>query len=501
MSQKKSAAEYSTQFQQYAARTDWDDNALMDMYQRGLKFNVKEELMRTGAMTESLEQLMAVVIELDDKLYELSMEKRRGGGQPNFGQSSYYPSAQRRYGKPQRDPYGHTPMELDFTQKQKKGKGGRKQQKGGKKAVNCYGCGKPGHFARDCKSTNMVRRPQLNIMEKAAIPKDRLLQDPEDPRITITVEKFTTILVEAGVGQSQAQEEASKAWRQSQAVERVEYPAEVLGISNKTTKEYLEDKQKVLENAGHVFEEISDILKGEISRWEEMYQGKMATFKDEIARKEAELNESQDQLAKIQAQIEELDNESENDGQACQEQDGQGQETLEGSEEENFLSSDSESIEEIPDEPQSCTSTLEGSQPNPRGPYETFDNFKDYRYDPCHPGHAAAPWNKCPMEKCHYHKILRREAGGKPCIPQCKKKYWNACQQLDCPWHLVEKRIRSTFPGYSKRYNEVLRRELKHNSDTIECHLIEWYACLHDKCQKHMRQKRLCGFLPKQGKE
>ncbi len=36
LSQKKSAAEYSTQFQQYASRTDWDDNALMTMYRRGL---------------------------------------------------------------------------------------------------------------------------------------------------------------------------------------------------------------------------------------------------------------------------------------------------------------------------------------------------------------------------------------------------------------------------------------------------------------------------------
>jgi len=45
LSQKKSAAEYSTQFQQYTIKTDWDDNALIMMYRRGLKFNVKEELM------------------------------------------------------------------------------------------------------------------------------------------------------------------------------------------------------------------------------------------------------------------------------------------------------------------------------------------------------------------------------------------------------------------------------------------------------------------------
>lgn len=49
ISQKKSAAEYTAQFQQYATQTDWDDNALMTMYRRGLKDNVKDELMRSGA--------------------------------------------------------------------------------------------------------------------------------------------------------------------------------------------------------------------------------------------------------------------------------------------------------------------------------------------------------------------------------------------------------------------------------------------------------------------
>jgi len=75
--QRKSAAEYSTQFQQYSARTDWDDKALMTMYQRGLKANVKEELMRVeaGAVIDDLETLMKTVTRIDDRLYELAMEK------------------------------------------------------------------------------------------------------------------------------------------------------------------------------------------------------------------------------------------------------------------------------------------------------------------------------------------------------------------------------------------------------------------------------------------
>ena len=53
LTQKKSAAEYSAQFQEYADKTGWDDTALMTHYRRGLKKNVKEELMRTERNTSS----------------------------------------------------------------------------------------------------------------------------------------------------------------------------------------------------------------------------------------------------------------------------------------------------------------------------------------------------------------------------------------------------------------------------------------------------------------
>ena len=90
--QTKSAADYTTTFQHYAAKTEWNDKAQMSMFKRGLKDNVQDELMRYGGTISDLEDLMKVSIELDDKLHQRSIEKseRSGGrftGRATWGQN------------------------------------------------------------------------------------------------------------------------------------------------------------------------------------------------------------------------------------------------------------------------------------------------------------------------------------------------------------------------------------------------------------------------------
>jgi len=46
------------------------------MYYRGLKDNVKDELMRHGARQSTLEELCRTAIDVDDRLYERYIEKR-----------------------------------------------------------------------------------------------------------------------------------------------------------------------------------------------------------------------------------------------------------------------------------------------------------------------------------------------------------------------------------------------------------------------------------------
>ena len=68
--QKGPAADYAAEFQQLAASTDWDDTALMMMFCQGLKPHVKEELMRTSASTDALDDLIKTAIDIDVRWYE-----------------------------------------------------------------------------------------------------------------------------------------------------------------------------------------------------------------------------------------------------------------------------------------------------------------------------------------------------------------------------------------------------------------------------------------------
>jgi len=76
LTQRTFATKYATRFQKYANLIEWDDVALMIMFRRGLKDNLKNEIMRDGKSISDMFDLIEVAIDLDDKLYERAMKKR-----------------------------------------------------------------------------------------------------------------------------------------------------------------------------------------------------------------------------------------------------------------------------------------------------------------------------------------------------------------------------------------------------------------------------------------
>jgi hypothetical protein len=193
--QTKSAAEYTTTFQQNAEHLQWDNNALMRMYKQGLKPAVRVELMRSGAAVTTLETLIAEAIRIDNELFELKLEERvyssrlprgndnEGKKRPERNYKRHTPNEGRN-----RDAYrgpghyrsnGYEPMHLNQTERERPkqysnpawdSRKGNDRKSGsrphdGRETRSCYGCGKPGHLSKDCKSKNKMTR-QLNVLTR-----------------------------------------------------------------------------------------------------------------------------------------------------------------------------------------------------------------------------------------------------------------------------------------------------------------------------------------------
>jgi hypothetical protein len=169
LQQRTSASEYAAKFQEYLSVTKWDDAALMTMFHRGLKENVKDELMCDGQAIMDLEDLIEVAIDLDNKLYKWALKKCHNGEpsqQGQWGGHFHKNTHQTSSGRACHNPFGPAPMELNSTQHKPKGKHNQSRV-GDKNTKTCYAYGKPGHFVRDCHSKNKVQQQQFNmVMQK-----------------------------------------------------------------------------------------------------------------------------------------------------------------------------------------------------------------------------------------------------------------------------------------------------------------------------------------------
>lgn len=145
LQQRKSAAEYASEFSALAQLTSWDDQALTDQFYDGLKQEVRVEIAR-GAFPATLTDLVHEAIRIDGRLFE---GRRRN---PQAGLSRPSPSSY----QPRPQPHRRDPNAMDVDATTRLGRLTPELRAQLLREGKCFRCRKAGHMSRDCKGSTTV---------------------------------------------------------------------------------------------------------------------------------------------------------------------------------------------------------------------------------------------------------------------------------------------------------------------------------------------------------
>jgi len=150
--QEGSALKYTVKFRTIASKTEFGSEALMVMYKRGLKKEIRREFaLRDKDSIDTISKMQEKAIWLDNQMWKqrrIDREKAPQRNKPNWGKKRQ---------NPQHDDGGPRPMDVDRVQSNPKSsekknfqrKRDPEQQRRFKEGL-CLACGKKGHIKKDC---------------------------------------------------------------------------------------------------------------------------------------------------------------------------------------------------------------------------------------------------------------------------------------------------------------------------------------------------------------
>ena len=171
LTQNKSCAAYAARFRQLASKTEFEDESLMEIFYRGLKPEVKDELYKADR-PDNLNDYVAMAVKIDERQYERRREKLLERNKPRgAGFNPYFPNQHRQQKDNrggQRPPRGGTsygtnpgPMELGAIQQDPR-------------SIECYYCHKKGHKANECrKKTRDIQEGRYKPRNPQRLPEGK----------------------------------------------------------------------------------------------------------------------------------------------------------------------------------------------------------------------------------------------------------------------------------------------------------------------------------------